>query len=101
VYRIECKSERAGALAGAPRGCSQPLWSAEVQSFSGQGCKRAGRTTEAALDASDGTIDSKTKTSVHSRCALAYGVEMIAERNNIKRNFIDLPGRDISDLYYR
>jgi hypothetical protein len=63
---VECKSDRAGALAGVPRGCSQPLWSAEVQSFSGQGCKRAGRTAEAALDASDGTIDSKTKTSVYS-----------------------------------
>jgi hypothetical protein len=42
-----------------------------------------GRTAETALNPTNGMIDSKTKTSVNSRCTLAQGVEMVVEQSHI------------------
>ena len=62
---------------------------------------KQGGMAEAALDVTNGTINSKTKTLIYSHCTLTQGVETAVEQSYIDRNFIDLRGRDFRGLNNR
>ena len=62
---------------------------------------KQGGTAEAALDATDGTIDSKTKTPIYSRCTLVQGIEVAVEQSYIDQKILDSRGRGLRCLNRR